>query len=162
MIRDLWGMNWRTAREYCNVAYSMLHNNNEDTYRIREAANTRRKRINHLHCMLIADKDLQANPWKLVHYAMRTWGVGSRIAREYEHGAWTKFVYEDFLEDTLASRLKTPFRTAQLYSLALDDPDLAKNPHKLVEKAMLLWGVQRRTADLLTKRVTAMFREGSH
>ena len=157
MIRTFWGLNWRTAQEYCSVAFSMLHDNDE-TCKIRNVTNTRRKRIKHLYMKLLWDKNIQASPWQLVQYAMRLWGVRYRTAWDYEQAAWVTFNRkEDFLEDTAASNIKTTYRTVYLYNLALDHPHLAQEPIKLTQKAMSLWGIQRRTADILVNRVRAMF-----
>jgi hypothetical protein len=156
LIRKAWGLNRRTTLEYCSIAYSMLHDN-EDTYKIRNVTNTRRKRIRHLYLKLIWDRDLQANPWRLIPYAMRMWGVRHRTAWDYEQAAWLAFNRkEDFLEEASASCVKTTRRTIYLYDLALDHPHLAQEPIKLTQIAMRLWGVQRRTADGLTRRVRAM------
>jgi len=157
LIREAWGLNKRTAQEYLTVAFSMLHDT-EETSKIRNVTNTRRKRIRHLYMKLIWDRDLQANPWKLIQYAMKMWGVRRRTAWDYEQAAWLAFNRkEDFLEDTAASNIKTTYRTVYLYNLALDHPHLAQEPIKLTQKAMSLWGIQRRTADILVNRVRAMF-----
>jgi hypothetical protein len=138
----------------------MLHDNeNEETCKIRKVTNTRRKRIRHLYMKLLWDKNLQTNPSKLVQYAMRLWGVRRRSAWEYEQAAWIAFNRrEDFLEDTATSNIKTTYRTVYLYNLALDRPDIAREPIKLIQISMRLWGIQRRTADILVNRVTAMLR----
>jgi hypothetical protein len=140
----------------------MLHDNDE-TYKIRNVTNTRRRRIKHLYLKLIWDKSIQANPSKLIPYAMRLWGVRRRTAWEYEQAAWTAFNRrgEDFLDEAPASRLKTTYHSIYLSDLAQNNPDLAQEPIKLAKIAMRLWGIQRRTADGLTRRVSAMLREGS-
>jgi hypothetical protein len=162
LIRKAWGLNRRTAQEYCDIAYCMLHDNDE-TYKIRNVTNTRRKRIKHLYLKLIWDKSIQANPSKLIPYAMRLWGVRRRTAWEYEQAAWTAFNRrgEDFLDEAPASRLKTTYHSIYLSDLAQNNPDLAQEPIKLAKIAMRVWGIQRRTADGLTRRVSAMLREGS-
>ena len=63
---------------------------------------------------------------------------------------------EDFLEETPAFNLKTTYRATYLYELALDHPALAREPIKLIQIAMKLWGIQQRTADILVNRVRAM------
>jgi hypothetical protein len=156
MIRIFWNLNWRTAHEYCSISFSMLQNST-DTYRTRKEVNTRRRRISHLYHLLTTTPDLQRNPWKLVQYAMTVWGVRRRTAWEYEQAAWLAFNRKEaFLEETPAFYLKTTSRATYLYELALDHPDLAQEPIKLIQISMRLWGIQRRTADILVNRVSAM------
>jgi thymidylate synthase len=153
LIREGWNLNRRTAQEYVTVAFSMLRDN-EETSKIRNLTNTRRKRIRHLYMKLLWDQDIQANPWKLIQYAMKLWGVRRRSAWEYEQAAWTAFNRrdEDFLEAP-ASKLKTTYHTIYLSDLAQNNPTLAREPAKLAKIAMNVWGVQQRTADRLTRRV---------
>jgi hypothetical protein len=157
LIREAWGLNRRTAQEYFTIAFSMLHDT-EETSMIRNATNTRRKRIEHLYLKLLWSRDLQANPWRLVQYAMRVWGVRYRTAWEYEQAAWTAFNHKEeaFLDEAPASHLKTTYRTIHLCDLARNNPALAQEPIKLILKAMSLWRIQRRTANILVNRVIGM------
>jgi hypothetical protein len=157
----VWGLKKRTAREYAKIVTQLLQPGKvpllKYNFEFEEATRTRYARISHLTELLENNPRLCGEPRKLVVYGMLLWHIKESTTLEYVRIAVMK-VHRETLTDTVhaAWTRKRQLRNLVLFRLALRDKSLAQNTRGLVEKAMICWHVQERTARKNVKRVKSM------
>lgn len=157
----IWGLKKRTAREYAEIVSQLLQSEKVPSLRynfeFEQGTRTRYARINHLTELLENNASPCTEPWRLVVYCMLMWHIRKSTGLEYVRTAVMK-VHRETLTDTVhaAWTRKRQLRNLVLFRLALRDKSLAQNTRGLVEKAMMCWHVQERTARKNVKRVKLM------
>lgn len=157
----IWGLKKRTAREYAEIVSQLLQSEKVPSLRynfeFELGTRTRYARINHLTELLENNASLCTEPWRLVVYCMLMWHIRKSTGLEYVRTAVMK-VHRETSTDTVhaAWTRKRQLRNLVLFRLALRDKSLAQNTRRLVEKAMICWHVQERTARKNVKLVKSM------
>jgi len=157
----VWGLEKRTARGYVEIVMQLLQLAKvpllKYNFEFEEATRTRYARINYLTELLENNPCLCGEPRKLVVYAMLLWHIRESTALEYVRTAVMKVRHET-LTDTVhaAWTKKRQLRNLVLFRMASRDKSLAQDTRGLVEKAMMCWHVQERTARKNVKLVKSM------